>query len=420
MVNDVKNYNLCSNFVFKSGIIRFALITHGLFRTFSISKLFSQLFKGNLIFLSGVMKKLIKDCVFNVEQYEPGKPIEVLRRELGLEGEICKLASNENPLGPSPLALEAIRSSLDESNFYPDSSCYFLREKLAEYLGLPRKNILVGNGTTQLIYLTGIALLNPEDKIIMSESTFIMAKITAQIVNCRLSEVPLKDYHHDLECILEKVDEETKIVYLDLPMNPIGTSVIRQQFSSFMDKMPEDVLVVCDEAYYEYADRESFPQTLKLVEDGRNVLVLRTFSKLYGLAGFRVGYCVAKEDFLEAIWRVSPPFSVNRFAQIGAAAALDDKDHVKKTLEMNDSGKNFLYENLQKMSVDYIPSETNFLTIDVKTDARKICEDMQKRGVIVRPLAMYGKPTFFRVTIGTPEQNRKFIEAFQHIHNKHG
>ena len=365
------------------------------------------------------MKKLIKDCVFKVEQYEPGKPIEVLRRELGLVGEICKLASNENPLGPSPLALEAIRSSLDESNLYPDNSCYLLREKLGKYLGLPPKNILMGNGTTELIYLTGIAFLNPEDKLIMSESAFVMAKITAQIMNCRLIEVPLKDYCHDLDCILDAVDDETKIVYLDLPMNPIGTSLNRLQFSSFMEKIPEDVLVICDEAYYEYADKENYPQTIKLVEEGRNILVLRTFSKLYGLAGFRVGYCVAKESFLEALRKVSPPFSVNKFAQIGATAALDDEEHVKKTLEMNEAGKNFLYQSLQKMSVDYIPSETNFVTIDAKTDAQKICEDLQKRGVIVRPLAMYGKPNFFRVTIGTPGQNQKFIEVFQKIYQKY-
>ncbi|MGB3862097.1 MAG: histidinol-phosphate transaminase, partial [Candidatus Aminicenantaceae bacterium] len=247
-------------------------------------------------------------------------------------------------------------------------------------------------------------------------SAFIMAKITAQIVNSRLIEVPLKGYCHDLERILEAVDNDTKIVYLDVPMNPIGTSVGRQQFSSFIEKIPENVLVVCDEAYYEYADKDSYPQTLKLVEEGRNVMVLRTFSKLYGLAGFRVGYCVAKESFLEALWKVSPPFSVNKFAQIGAAAALDDEEHVKRTLEMNDAGKNFLYQSLQKMSVDYIPSETNFVTIDAKTDARKICEDMQKRSVIVRPLAMYGQPNFIRVTIGTPGQNQKFIEAFQNIY----
>jgi histidinol-phosphate aminotransferase len=234
-----------------------------------------------------------------------------------------------------------------------------------------------------------------------------------------LIEVPLKDYCHDLERILDQVDEETKIVYLDLPMNPIGTSIDRDQFSSFMDRVPEDVLVVCDEAYYEYADKERYPETIGLVEEGRNVLILRTFSKLYGLAGFRVGYCLGKKGFLEALWKVSPPFSVNKFAQIGAAAALDDREHVKNTLEMNEAGKDFIYENLQKMSVDYIPSETNFVTINAKRDTRQISEDMQKEGVIIRPLAMYGQPHFFRVTIGTPDQNRKFIDVLQKVYHKY-
>jgi histidinol-phosphate aminotransferase len=185
-----------------------------------------------------------------------------------------------------------------------------------------------------------------------------------------------------------------------------------------MDKMPDDVLVVCDEAYYEYADKERYPQTIKFVREGRNVLVFRTFSKLYGLAGFRVGYCVASENLNEALWKVSPPFSVNKFAQIGAASALDDKEHVKKTLEMNTRGKQFLYQNLKKMSVDFIPSETNFVTVDAKTDAQRICEEMQKEGVIIRHLGMYGRPNFFRVTVGTPGQNQKFIDVFKKIYKK--
>lgn len=364
------------------------------------------------------MKTLIKDNVLKVEQYEPGKPIEILQRELGLKGEICKMASNENPLGPSPNALEAIQKSLNESHLYPDNSCFLLREKLGHYLGFDAKNIRVGNGTTELIYLIGIAFLNPDDKLIMSESAFIMAKITAQVVNCHCKEVPLKDYSHDLQRILDEIDRETKIVYLDIPMNPIGTSITRQQFSLFMERIPEDVLVVCDEAYYEYADRESFPQTLRFVGEGRNIMVLRTFSKLFGLAGFRVGYCVAKESLISALWKVSPPFSVNRLAQIGAAAALDDNTHREKTLKLNKSGKQFLYESFDKMSVTYIPSETNFVAVDAKRDARTICEEMQREGIIVRPLTMYGKPNFFRVTIGTQDQNQKFIETFRRVYKQ--
>lgn len=365
------------------------------------------------------MKKLIRDNILKIEQYEPGKPIEVLKRELGLEGEISKLASNENPLGPSPLAIDAIKKSLGDGHLYPDNSCHNLRERIAEYLGISPHNLGIGNGTTELIYLMGVAFLNPGETFIMSKSSFIMAKIVAQVMNSRLIEVPLKGYRHDLDSILRKITNDTKIVYLDNPMNPIGTMITLQEVSKFMEKIPEDIIVAFDEAYYEYVDKEDFPNTLKFVEEGRNVIVFRTFSKLYGLAGFRVGYCVAKEDFTGAIKRVSPPFAVNRFAQIGAAAALKDKQHIKKTREMNESGKRFLYENFEKMSVFYIPSETNFVTIDVKTDAQRVCEGLQKRNVIVRPLTMYGKPTFLRVTIGTPEQNKRFIDAFKPIYQEY-
>ena len=362
------------------------------------------------------MKKLIRDNVFRIEQYEPGMPIEVIKKELALESESSKLASNENPLGPSPLAIDAIKKSLEDGNLYPDNRCYYLRERIAEHLGVPHQSLSVGNGTTELIYLIGVAFLNPGETFIMSESTFIMAKMVAQVMDSRLIEVPLKEYKHDLDTILNTISKDTKIVYFDNPMNPIGTMKTRQEFLKFMEKVPEDIIVVFDEAYYEYVNREDYPNTLKFIEEGRNVIVLRTFSKMYGLAGFRVGYCVAKEAFIDAINRVSPPFSVNRFAQIGAAAALKDKEHVKKTLEMNESGKRFLYENFKKMSVFYIPSETNFITIDVKTDAKRFSEELQRRNVIIRPLTMYRKPTFLRVTIGTPEQNKKFIEAFKQIY----
>lgn len=343
-------------------------------------------------------------------------PLEVIKRELALEGEFSKLASNENPLGPSPLAIQAIKESIEESNLYPDDSCYDLKKSLAEHLGISSKNLCVGNGTTELIVLLGIAFLNPGETFITSQSSFIMAKMVAQLMDSRLVEVPLKDYRHDLETILDKVTSDTKIVYFDNPMNPIGTMMTDREFSEFMERIPEDILVVFDEAYYEYVIKENYPKSLKFIEQGKNVIILRTFSKIYGLAGLRVGYCITKEDFADAIEKVSPPFSVNRFAQIAAIAALEDKEHIERTKEINESGKKFLYENFEKMSMFYIPSETNFITIDVKTDAEKIYEDLQKRGVIVRPLTMYGNPTFLRVTIGTQEQNKRFIEAFKQVY----
>lgn len=365
------------------------------------------------------MRKLIRDCVFKIDLYEPGKSIEVLRKDLLIKGEICKLSSNENPLGPSPLAIEEIKRSLEDGNLYPDNDCNYLRDKIAEQLGVSSANLVVGNGSTELIFLMGVAFLNPGETFIMSQSSFIMGKIVAQLMDSNLIEVPLQNYRHDFESILKAITGKTKIIYLDNPMNPIGTVVTQQEFSKFMERIPEDIIVISDEAYYEYANKENFPDTLKFVAEKRNLGVLRTFSKIYGLAGFRVGYCIAKEDFVDAIRRVSPPFAVNRFAQIAAEAALKDTEHIQKTREMNESGKKFLYESFQKMSVFYIPSETNFVTFDVKADATKTAEELQKKKVIVRPLTMYGKPTFMRVTVGTQEQNKRFVDAFGQIYQEY-
>jgi len=364
------------------------------------------------------VKKLIRDSVLKIKQYQPGKPAEVLKRELTLKEEICKLASNENPLGPSPLAVAAIQKSLKEASLYPDNSCCYLKEKLAKHLRVLPENLRIGNGSSELILLLGLAFLNPEDTLIMSQSSFIFAKIVTQIIGCKMVEVPLKEYGHDLDAILESITPDTKIVYLDNPMNPIGTMTAHKEISKFMEKLPEDIVVVLDEAYHDYVNHSDNPKSLHFIEEEKNVIVLRTFSKMYGLAGFRVGYGVAKNEFIHAFDMVSPPFSVNRFGQIGAAAALEDKDHVRKTKEINEKGKDYLYRHFEEFDVFYIPSETNFVTIDLKTDTKPIADELQKKGIIVRPLSMYGLPTFLRITIGTLEQNKRFMNAFAKTYKK--
>lgn len=364
------------------------------------------------------MKKLIKDNVLSIENYEPGPPIEILQEKLGLKGEISKLASNENPLGPSPLAVKAIQNCLLDGHLYPDTTCHLLKDKLSEHLKVTKEHLYVGNGTTELIYLFGMVFLNEGDGYIMSESSFIMGKIIAQIMSADLIQIPLKDYRHDLDAIQNAVTPETKIIYLDNPMNPIGSTISRGEIAKFMEAIPEDIIVVFDEAYYEYVKREDFPDSLSYIREGRNVIVLRTFSKMFGLAGLRIGYCAAHEDFIKAFKRIAPPFSVNRLAQVGACAALEDKDHVRQSKKVNDSGKKYLCQQLKEMSVFHIPSETNFVTIDVRGEAVKIAEELQKKGVIVRPLTMYGKPTFVRVTVGTFPQNQRFMEAFRPIYQR--
>jgi len=364
------------------------------------------------------VKKLIRDNVSKIEQYQPGKPAEVLKKELRLKEEICKLASNENPAGPSPLAIAAIQKGLKEASLYPDNSCHYLKERLAKHLRVLPENLRIGNGSTELILSLGIAFLNPEDRLIMSQSSFIMAKIVTQIIGCKLVEVPLKEYGHDLDAILKSIAPDTKIVYLDNPMNPIGTMTTHKEISKFMERLPEDIVVVLDEAYHDYVDHRDYPKSLHFIEEGKNVIVLRTFSKMYGLAGFRVGYSVAKKEFIHALDMVNPPFSVNRFGQIGAAAALQDKDHVQKTKEINEKGKDYLYRHFEEFDVLYIPSETNFVTVDVKADTKPIADELEKKGIIVRPLSMYGLPTFLRVTIGTLEQNKRFMNAFTKVLKK--
>lgn len=364
------------------------------------------------------MKKLIRNNVLKIEQYKPGKPAEILIRELALEEEICKMASNENPLGPSPLAVGAIRNSLKEASLYPDNSCYNLKKKLAKHLQILPENLRIGNGSSELILLLGIAFLNPEDTLILSQSSFIFAKIVSQIIACKLVEVPLKKFRHDLDAILESIMPDTKIVYLDNPMNPIGTMTTHKDLSRFMEKLPEDIVVVLDEAYHDFVNDGDYPKSWRFIEEGRNVIALRTFSKMYGLAGFRVGYGVAKKEFIHALDMVSSPFSVNRLGQIGAAAALDDKHHVQKTRELNETGKDYLYRHFEELGIFYIPSETNFVTIDVKTDTKPIANELQKKGIIIRPLSMYGLPTFLRITTGTPEQNKRFMDAFTNIYKK--
>jgi histidinol-phosphate aminotransferase len=362
------------------------------------------------------VKRLIRDNISKIEQYEPGKPIEVLQRELSLKGAILKMASNENPLGPSPLAVEAIKKRVQEVNLYPDNCCYYLKERLSEYLDVSPGNLRIGNGTTELILFLGMIFLNNEDSLITSRSSFIMAKIVTQIMDCRLVEIPLREYRHDLEAMSASIREDTKIIYIDNPMNPIGTMVTHREMMQFLKRIPEDVVLVLDEAYHDYVKHADYPSSLSLVRERKNVMVLRTFSKMYGLAGLRVGYCVARPALIQAMDNVSPPFSVNRLGQIGAAAALDDADHVERTRDINERGKSFFYRQFEEMGVFYIPSMTNFVTIDTRGDAWKIARELQNRGIIVRPLTTYGQPAFLRVTIGTPEQNKRFIKEFKKIY----
>lgn len=361
------------------------------------------------------MRTPVRANIRNIKPYVPGKPIELLEREIGAHPNICKLASNENLFGISPLARDAVRGAVENSYRYPDDASYELRGRLANALKVPMASVRAGNGSSEIIYLLGLALLEPSSNLVASKYCFNMPKIVASILGCETKEVPLRGFRHDVDGILAEVDRHTKFVYLDLPMNPIGTTLSEEEFEYLLERLPEEVLLVCDEAYWEFAAGGHRPESLDRVREGKNVVVLRTFSKVYGLAGLRVGYCVGDPELMDALGKVSLAFSVNRLAQVGAMAALEDGEHVRRTVEATCSGKRYLYKRFEELQLPYITSETNFVTVDAKQDGRGVSEALERRGIIVRPLAGYGLPSYLRVTVGTAEQNTRFIETLSQV-----
>jgi histidinol-phosphate aminotransferase len=350
-----------------------------------------------------------------IRPYKPGKPVEQVIRELKLKGPVDKLASNENPVGPSPKALAALRKELKNIYYYPEDSCYLLREKLAKRYKVDMDSVMVSSGSVELILLSCLAYLDPGDELVMTGGSFLMAKIGARIMNARLVEVPPDNYCHDLERILEHVTDRTRIVYLDNPINPLGTMVTKDKLGKFIKELPEHVLLVLDEAYAEYITAKKYPNSMDYFKAGRNILILRTFSKVYGLAGLRVGYGLAKPGILQTIGKVRTPFNVNRAAQAAAVAALDDKAHVTRSRRNNEAGKKVMYKEFEKHKVFYLPSFTNFIFVNFPVDSDIVFGAMQKRGVITRPVKMYGFPNALRVSIGAPPQNRRFVKALGEV-----
>lgn len=352
-----------------------------------------------------------RPAIARIEPYEPGKPIDEVRRELGLT-DIIKLASNENPLGPSPKAMEAARDALSQLHIYPDGSASALREALSRKLGLPMEQLLVGNGSDGIIKLLAEAYLEPGDEIVCAQPTFSQYAFAARLMGAREVLVPLKDMRHNLEAMAAAIGPRTKAVFICNPNNPTGTVVTEAEFSAFMKRVPREVLVVLDEAYYEYVEHPENVQGRRWVEDpAHNVLVLRTFSKIYGLAALRVGYCMGPANVIAELRRVQEPFQTNALAQAAALAALADEGHVRESQRTNQEGKRYFYRRLEELGLSYVPTEANFILIDIGRDSRAVFQELLRRGVIVRAGAAFGLPTHLRVTIGTPEQNERFFAA---------
>ena len=342
--------------------------------------------------------------------YPPGIPIEELERELGITGSI-KLASNENPLGPSPKALAAIAAALPNLHRYPDGSAFYLKRRLAERHRVSPDEILVGNGSNEILELVVRTFMRTRDEAVMAEQAFVVYRLVVQAVGGVAHPVPLRDFTHDLEAMAEAVTVRTRVVFLGNPNNPTGTIFRRAAWQSFLRALPPHVLVVADDAYADYVEDADYPDTVAERGEGRvPVITLRTFSKLYGLAGLRIGYAVGPATLIELMHRVRQPFNVNALAQIGARAALEDDEHVRRTLALNREGKAFLERGLTELGLACVPSAANFLLVRVGRAAR-IYDALLRRGVIVRPMDVYGFPEHLRITVGRVEENQRCLEA---------
>lgn len=355
--------------------------------------------------------------IFKLKPYTPGKPIAEVKRELGLN-DIIKLASNENPLGPSPRAVAAISNMLSEIHLYPDANCFELKNRLASIYDVPAAGILIGNGSDELLKLLAETFLSSGDQIIYARPTFSEYEFSALIMGAECIEVPLDNFTHDLQAMIDAITPKTKMIIVCNPNNPTGTLVNARQMQDFMNQVPDEVIVVFDEAYYEYVESAELSSGLKYVKEGRNVLVFRTFSKIYGLAALRVGYALTSTDIAQAVERVMEPFNVNSPAQVGALAALDDQEHVQKSQQLNSQGKQYLYSEFERMGIKYVPTEANFIFLDTGASCREVFKGLLQLGVIVRTGDIFGFPTFIRVTVGTAEENQRFINSLQKVLNK--
>jgi len=365
-------------------------------------------------------RELVLPAVEKLMPYVPGKPVSELERELGLTN-IHKLASNENPLGPSPLALAAVRSALDSLYLYPDGSGFELKAALARKLSVDAGQITLGNGSNDVLELVARAFLSAERAAVFSEHAFAVYPIVTQAVGAEARIARAGDgvsatrYGHDLEAMLALIDEKVRVVFIANPNNPTGTWLRRAELADFLARLPERVIIVIDEAYFEYVGEADYPDALQWLSQYPNLIVTRTFSKAYGLAGLRVGYAVTAPEIADYLNRVRQPFNVNSLALAGAAAALDDSAHLSRTVELNATGLLRLSQAFELRGLDFIASVGNFITVDVGRGALEVYEALLRAGVIVRPVANYGLPNHLRVSVGTSEQNNAFLSALNRV-----
>ena len=360
------------------------------------------------------MLKFVSDSIKNLVPYQPGKPIEELEREIGIKG-VIKLASNENPLGASRKAIDAIKEYMDKKvHRYPDGGGFYLRRAIAKKWGVSMESVILGNGSNEIIELLIRTLVSPGDNAVTSENTFSVYRLIMTAANGAIITVPMKDERFDLKAIAGKINSRTRLVFIANPNNPTGTMVTAPEMKDFMNSVPHDVMIVFDEAYAEYVTPDQYPDSLSYLKDGRNVTILRTFSKIYGLAGLRIGYGLTTVEIADMMNRVRQPFNTNALAQVGALAALEDVSHIEESRRINNEGKEYLYKEFHSMGINYIPTEANFIYFRAGDDGRAIFNAMLKDGIIIRHMGGAN----LRVTIGLPEENRKFVAALTKVLGK--
>jgi histidinol-phosphate aminotransferase len=354
----------------------------------------------------------------NLPVYQPGRPIEEVARELGLDADsIIKLASNENPLGPARLALAAMRKALAQVNLYPDGNAFYLKQKLAAKLSVTPANLILGNGSNEVIEMVGHALLSPGAEVVVSQYCFAVYPIVTALFGAKLVTVPAKNYGHDLDAMLAAITPNTRVVFVANPNNPTGTIATRENLARFVNAVPENVLLALDEAYLEFLE-EPF-DLLPDIRSGRkpNLILMRTFSKIYGLAGLRLGYGIGHPDFIAALEKIRQPFNINSVAQATALAALDDAPHVEKTRRINSRGLKLYARTFRKLGLEFVPSAANFILVRVG-EGQRVFTELQKLGVIVRPMGGYQLPEWVRISIGTPKENARCLAALKNVLNK--
>lgn len=345
--------------------------------------------------------------------YQPGRPIEEVARELNLPVDsIIKVASNENPFGPSPLAMAAMQKAIPSVNLYPDGNAFYLKQKLAAKLGVEPANLVLGNGSNEIIEFVGHALLGSATDIVVSQYCFAIYPIVAKMFGANVVTVPAKKYGHDLPAMLRAITSRTRIVFVANPNNPTGTLASREELIKFVNEVPDNVLLVMDEAYIEFL--EDPVDLIPLIRLGtrKNLILLRTFSKIYGLAGLRIGYGIGNSELISALEKIRQPFNANLLAQTAALAALDDDDHVRKTRANNFAGLEFFAQALRELKLEYVPSSANFILVRVGNGA-KVFDAMQKLGVITRPMGGYQLPEWIRISIGTRQENERCLSALK-------